>query len=328
MNRMPLVALLGLAMLGSTLAGAGVAHAAPKKKKAKQAQVEEAPQSAEIASSMAELKWGSERDQVLQRFVNAVKEKYKPKLAKATGAIEEDKLRAQMRDEISRIKDSVVEFNGKKTGWDVSFLKGEFTHHNDESLFAVTDEASQNYYFFINGKLWKWYKAFNAKAFAGKSFDQFAEAIQGRYGKSTPREGELTPGAGKQRWLEWQDPSTRLRAVDNGQFYGFYCLVFEDKDTVRRLPELRRNTGDTGPRKHELVESVTNAEDEAAHSDGNQDIVDRITGKIRNRQDAPKQADSGKTPRPGSSSSSSGKSAPPSPPPEGEDNDDPLRGLL
>jgi hypothetical protein len=326
MNRMPLVALLGLAMLGSTLASVGVAHAAPKKKKAKQAQVEEAPESPEIAGTLGDLKWGTERDQVLARFVNAVKEKYKPKLAKATGAIEEDKLRANMRDEISRIKDSVVEFDGKKTGWDVSFLKGEFTHHNDESLFAVTDDSSQNYYFFIHGKLWKWYKAFNAKAFAGKSFDQFAEAIQGRYGKSAPREGELTAGAGKQRWLEWQDPTTRLRAVDNGQFYGFYCLVFEDKNTVRRLPELRRNAGDGGPRKHELVESVTNGDDESAHADGNQDIVDRITGKIRHRQDAPKQAEGGKPAR-GSSSSSSSSTPPPSSP-VGEDSDDPLRGLL
>lgn len=325
MNRMPLVALLGLAMLGSTLAG--VAHAAPKKKKAKQAQVEEAPQSAAISSSMGELKWGSERDQVLQRFITTVKEKYKPKLAKATGALEEDKLRAQMRDELSRIKDSVVEFDGKKTGWDVSFLKGEFTHHNDESLFAVTDESSQNYYFFIHGKLWKWYKAFNAKSFAGKSFDQFAEAIQGRYGKSAPREGELTPGAGKQRWLEWQDPTTRLRAVDNGQFYGFYCLVFEDKDTVRRLPELRRNADDSGPKKHELVESVTNGDDESAHSDGNQDIVDRITGKIRHSSDAPK-AESGKTGSSSPSSSPSSGSSKPTPPAAGEDSDDPLRGLL
>ena len=99
-------------------------------------------------------------------------------------------------------------------------MKGEFTHHNNESLFVVSDESSENYYFFIQDKLWKWYKAFKADAFAGKGFDQFAEAIQTRYGKSQKREGEATHGGGKQSWLEWQDKSTRLRAVDNKQFYG------------------------------------------------------------------------------------------------------------
>ena len=33
--------------------------------------------------------------------------------------------------------------------------------------YDVNDNTSQNYYFFINGKLWKWYKAFNASVFQG-----------------------------------------------------------------------------------------------------------------------------------------------------------------
>ena len=32
----------------------------------------------------------------------------------------------------------------------VSFLKGEFTHGNGESMFVVRDKNSQNFYFFIN----------------------------------------------------------------------------------------------------------------------------------------------------------------------------------
>ena len=53
------------------------------------------------------------------------------------------------RDELGKLKSSAVDFNGKKTGWDVSFLKGEFTHHNGESMLSVSENSSENYYFFI-----------------------------------------------------------------------------------------------------------------------------------------------------------------------------------
>jgi hypothetical protein len=318
MKRVQVFALVTISLVSASFALGTAAHAAPKKKAAPKA-AQEPPQSAEINKAMGDLKWGTTRDDVLARFTNEIKERYRPQIAKATGAIEEDKLRARMRDELSRLKASVVDFNGKKTGWDVSFLKGEFTHHNDESLFAVNDDTSQNYYFFIDGKLWKWFKAFNASTFRGKTFDQFAEAIQGRYGKAQVREGEVVPGEGKQRWLEWQDANTRLRAVDNTQFYGFYCLVFEHKDTMRRLPELRTAAPREERNKNALVDSVTSGPDEEDSADNNQDVIDRITGKIRRRQDAPEAAKGG---APAANKPSPAPSAD-----EGRNSNDPLRGL-
>jgi hypothetical protein len=321
MKRMAIGALFCTLALSTA---ANVAHAAPKKK-AQKAAHHQAPTSAEISKSMGELKWGTEREEVIKKFTEEIREKYKPLLAKATGAIEEDKLRGQMRNELGKIRSSVVDFNGTKTGWDASFLKSEFTHHNGESMFVVNDSNSQNYYFFINGKLWKWYKAFNAEAFQGKKFDQFAEALQSRYGKSQAREGELSPGQPKTRWIEWQDASSRLRAVDNNQFYGFYCLVFEDKKTLAHLAELRKNKPENQQKGHALVDSVTTGE--AGPNDGNPDIIDRITGKIRHRQDAPEPAASGK---PGAKPTVSASAPPPpsSPSPTVSEDDDPLKGLL
>jgi hypothetical protein len=200
----------------------------------------------------------------------------------------------------------------------VSFLKGEFTHHNQESLFVVTDDASENYYFFIQNKLWKWYKAFKADQFEGKSFGEFAAAIQARFGKAVVREGEAPHGGGKQQWAEWQDATTRLRAVDNKQFYGFYSLVFEDKATLAKLDVLRTSKAEAGKKGNALIEQVTSAE-AASETDSNPDVVDRITGKTRRKPD--------NNPAPGRSGEAPKK---PSPPPEtggvSSDND-PLKGL-
>lgn len=312
MKRIVVGALLGALALATSV---DTVSAAPKKKKQKVAQ--EAPQSAEIAKAMGDLKWGMSRDQVLEHFTSGIRDKYKPLMAKAAGALEEDKLRARMRDELGKVKSSVVEFNGKKTGADVSFLKGEFTHNNAESMFKVKDENSENYYFFIQNKLWKWFKAFDASAFPGKSFEQFGEAIQARYGKSQVREGDAAHGGGKQKWLEWQDNETRLRAVDNNQFYGFYCLVFEDKSTLRKLPQLRTAKQPEERKSNSLVDSVTSGENEAA--DNNPNVVDRITGKTRQREDAPSQ-DSGKKGQPNKPATPAPSEGPPS-------DDDPLKGL-
>jgi len=188
----------------------------------------------------------------------------------------------------------------------------------------VLDSNSQNYYFFKDGKLWKWYKAFNAEAFQGKKFDQFSDALQSRYGKAQAREGELVEGQGKKSWLEWQDPQSRLRAVDNNQFYGFYCLVFENKETAKHLAELRKQKNEGQKKGHALVDSVTGPEEQASN-DGNPDIIDRITGKIRHRQEAPEPT----------AGAANGKAKPTAaapatpPPPKGvSEDDDPLKGLL
>ncbi|MCA9603521.1 MAG: hypothetical protein KC417_15925, partial [Myxococcales bacterium] len=132
---------------------------------------------------------------------------------------------------------------------------------------------------------WKWYKAFDAEVFAGQSFDQFAGSLQGRYGNAAVREGKLGPRGETKHWLEWQSKDTRLRAIDENRFYGFYCLVFESKDTIAHLDALRPVRPDTKQSGSALVDSVT---DDQATVTPNEDIVDRVTGRIRNRKDAPK----------------------------------------
>jgi hypothetical protein len=133
--------------------------------------------------------------------------------------------------------------------------------------------------------LWKWYKAFDASVFPANNFATFAGAVQRRFGDAKETKGELRKGAGERQWLEWQDKETRLRAVDETDFYGFYSLVFESKDTLGNLAKLRTADDGKGDSKHAVVESVTTDDGEVTSEDSN--IVDRITGKIRHREDAP-----------------------------------------
>jgi hypothetical protein len=236
------------------------------------------PESAALAGDMAGIEWGWSRQQLMEYFRRKVRASYAPRLSKAPGAIEEDAIRAEMERELRRLRESYFEFDGTPSGFDSGFLRFEFTHNNGESMLRARSENSEDYYFFINDHLWKWYRAFHSSVFAGASFDQFASALEGRYGSARHQSGVLYEGQPSTQWLEWQDHDTRARAVDNNRFYGFYCLVFEEKATVAHLAELRPNRPPSREQHHALVEAVVldpNADPEV--HDAHEDVVDQIT---------------------------------------------------
>lgn len=296
------------------------AEAEKKKKGAKSKKVAEAPTSEMIAKSMSDIKWGMDKASLAHVVVKKIKERYKPLVAKTHDAVEEDRLRTQLRDEIKAVKDGQVEFNGRTTGWDVSFLKGEFSQNNNESMLVTRDENSQNFYFFMGDKLWKWYKAFDSQVFPAGDFTQFAAGVQRRFGNGKEVRGALRPGEEERHWLEWQDKATRLRAIDQTDFYGFYCLVFEEKDTVNNLARLRPEVEKREASRHALVDAVTG--ERTSDPDDAPNIADRISGKLREVEQAPdEEAPKGKK---GKGGRSGGSGAPA----RGVDKaDDPLIGL-
>ncbi len=309
-----LISVLAIGLLAS---GA----AADKKKAKKSKKAAEAPASEMIAKSMAELKWGMPRAEVAKVFTQKIKAKYKPLVAKTRDAVEEDRLRTELHDEIKALRNGQVEFTGRSTGWDVSFLKGEFSHNNNESMLVMRDENSQNFYFFLGDRLWKWYKAFDSNAFPAGGFAGFSAAVQRRFGVGKEVQGQLRPGDDQRHWLEWQDKTTRLRAVDQTAFYGFFCIVFEDKETVNTLAKLRPAAVKTDLH-HALVDSVTG--ERSTDPDDSPNIADRITGKLREVEQAPEESE---TPKAGGAKTKRSKSASAPSSTGVSADDDPLRGL-
>lgn len=266
---------------------------------------------------MGAIEWGWTKDQLVEHFTKQLRADYRPRIHKARDAMTADQMRHEFRTKVRRIRDSFVEFNGRTSGHDTGFLRDEFSHRNEESMVRVRGDNADDYYFFIQGRLWKWYRAFDSSVFAGADFEQFSAALSNRFGApGRSRTARIIQGGDERTWLEWQDADTRLRALDNNQFYGFYCLVFEHKDTLENLETLRRNPPQRRDRGHALVDAVTRG-DEDTSSDSNSNIADRITGNIRRRENAPEDT---------SMSSSMSTPMTSSMRPRGV-SDDPLRGL-
>lgn len=235
-----------------------------------------------LEESMGTIEWGWTPKQVYRQLKKDIEASYQEPISKTTDAIEEDRLRHKMAQETRQIRDSFFEFDGTPSAYDSGYLKGEFTQNNGESLLRVRTKNTQDFFFFINDKLWKRYRAFDTSVFEGASFDQFANALQKRYGKAKKKKGVLVPGEEPTQWLEWKEPRVQARAVDNNEFYGFYCIVLEDPKVASRIDALRKNKPAATKDGGSLVDMVA-AENGDDH---NADIADRITGEIR-RQETP-----------------------------------------
>ncbi len=235
-----------------------------------------------LEKSMGDIQWGWSPKQVYRQLKKEIEASYREPISKTTDAIEEDRLRHKMAEETREIRDSYLEFDGTPSAYDSGYLKGEFTHNNGESLLRVRTENTQDYFFFIDDRLWKRYRAFDASVFEGASFAEFGGALQKRYGRATTRSGVRASGTPSTQWLEWKQARILARAVDNNEFYGFYCLILEDPKTVAQLGKLRKNKADESEAGGGLVDMVEEQSDE----DQNADIADRITGEIR-RHDRP-----------------------------------------
>lgn len=234
-----------------------------------------------LEQSMGAIEWGWSPKQVYRELKRGIEAKYQEPIAKSTDAIEEDRLRHKIAEETREIRDSYFEFDGSASAYDSGYLKGEFTHHNGESLLRVRTKNSQDFFFFIENRLWKRYRAFDASVFEGASFDEFGKALQQRYGKARKRSGSLHEGGASKQWYEWKEPHVRARAVDNNEFYGFYCLILEDPKTVARLSQLRKQK----PAPTESSDSLVDMVGDDAETDQHADIADRITGEIRRHDD-------------------------------------------
>lgn len=243
----------------------------------------EPPMTDHIAEELGTIQWGQNHDAVVDYFRRTVTARYQPQL-RNQGQVEQDRLMAQRDAEIETIRRSYINFNGQpaQRRWDTSYIREEYTHSNGESMLLVEDPASGNreFFFFFNDRLWKRYQARTVPR--GMTFEVFLSALEGLFGAgmrvTDPSANDRTVAA------RWQDANTHLRVMDQSTFYNAYALVYEERSTLSRLAELRRNAPAPTKNGAETARDISQPQVGNVANDPNADIIDRITGKIRNVQ--------------------------------------------
>jgi hypothetical protein len=237
-----------------------------------------------IGELAGKFKWGMSPDEVVQVISDQLHAKYVELIKKEMDVYKQDQLRQGERDDVQKVKDSLVKFDGvsgaNKT-WGTSIIQVEFAPKNDESMLTMWEPNQRRFLFFWHDKLYKQYIAFNADhpAFAGKSFDDFAKIIQNRYGPAEMKFTQLrTRDDMKLDHLEWPAAGEfQLFAVDQSEFYGNFCLVLFSPATAKQV-EASRTEHNVQPKKGSAVIDAVTTPDKQSN-DRNEDIVDQITGK-------------------------------------------------
>jgi hypothetical protein len=217
--------------------------------------------------------------QVIDLITGDIKKSYDEKFKKTKSPVEQDKLRTEMNADITKVRDSLVKFDGQKTSWDISLVDKEFAHKNQESMMIYWEPTQRRFLFFFEDKLWKQFIALNAELFEGKTFKEFADMVAARYGE--PKRVTSTDVRGKEvlDHLEWPPAGDFfLTAVDHTNLYGNYCLVLAHKSV---LDDMAKRRADANPDKgyKSGIDQVMKGAGKGDKADGNTDVVDQITGK-------------------------------------------------
>lgn len=187
-----------------------------------------------IATAMGDLRWGMSEHEVSGYAKREIASEYNAASAKSKNAGTASQIKAAQA-EVDR---SLTQFDHGKSRWDNSPIAGEFTYDNQESMLVSKDISGTSYYFFVDGKLWKYVRVLDKKA-AGGDFKKFSKYIEDKFGKGRAKKGEVTPGQGETQWLEYLDRNSRMRAADDNGKRGGYAMIFEEMATVRALASTR-----------------------------------------------------------------------------------------
>lgn len=231
-----------------------------------------------IEKLMGKYKFGMSSAQVVSQLESDIRAREEPILKSIKDPLEQDKRRREMFANIRKVKKNHIYFRGKRSPWDVSLVDKEFAHKNNEAMLVSWEKMERRFFFFHHDKLWKIFIAFNAEMFQDKTFEDFAGAMEARFGSAERKFSVTLTGDQKMDHLAWpQSGTTKLLAYDYTGFYGNFCLSLVNIPTWENVKSGREMNSPKRKYSDPLVESVT--KDDGALRDDNEDIVDRITGK-------------------------------------------------
>jgi hypothetical protein len=272
------VTLVMAAWLASPALAKGKAKASSSHSKARAADARA------IGELAGKFKWGMAPEDVNKVIAEGIHAKYVELLKKEMDIYKQDQLRQAEKDELQKVKDSYIKFDGVGEGnktWGTSIIQNEFAPRNDESMLTMWEKDQRRFLFFWHDKLYKQYIAFNAEhpVFAGKSFDDFAKIIQNRYGPAEMKFTQLkTRDDMKLDHLEWPAAGDyQLFAIDQSEFYGNFCLVVFNPNTAKAVEASRTEHNTKPAHGNAIIDAVTAPQ--KASGDSNENIVDQITGK-------------------------------------------------
>ncbi|MET0390138.1 MAG: hypothetical protein ABW321_29470 [Polyangiales bacterium] len=189
-----------------------------------------------VKQALGARRWGMTKSELLVVLKAEIQADFEHRIKVERDLMRQDALYQESEERYRRIQENYVQFNGTKSGWDVSPVAAEFAQNNNESMLVVQNQSSRELYFFMRGKLWKWYREFSADSRGAHLGADTLRTLGAQLGQGKPQEDRLNEAHEPHAGLSWSVSNTRVTALRRG---AETCLVFEDKTVLSRLTALR-----------------------------------------------------------------------------------------
>ena len=220
----------------------------------------------EIQGVLGAVRWGMSKADLLNLLKSQIRAEFEQRIKVERDIMRQDALYQQANEHYRRLSENFISFDGQKTGWDVSPIGSEFTHGNREAMLTVTSKNSRDIYFFIQGKLWKWYRELTPEAVSAADPDEALLVISEPFGRGKPQTERVNDANVAYDGTTWSDGTTRVTAMRRGSDV---CLILEEVRTLEHLAVLRHAVQPKAakPRAAAAIDAIllSGAELEARH---------------------------------------------------------------
>jgi hypothetical protein len=208
-----------------------------------------------IEASLEGLSWGMSKSALLAVLKQRIRVDFEQRVKKERDIVRQDALYQAAKQRYLSIRAGFIEFDGRKTGWDVSPMVDEFRHGSAESLLVVDDEQAREHYFFIHNRLWKWYRELKPGAWdgAGADYDRMATRLRRDFGAGKPQQQRHNEAGARLAGVVFEDQRSRATLLKRG---AETCLVYEERAALERLAMLRANALPRGPKQNGALDMI------------------------------------------------------------------------
>jgi hypothetical protein len=208
-----------------------------------------------IEASLDGLQWGMTKPALLALLKQRIRVDFEKQIKAERDIVRQDALYQEAQQRYLSIRSGFVAFDGRKTGWDVSPLVDEFRHGSGESLLVVDDEQAREHYFFINGRLWKWYRELKPGAWdgAGADYDRMAARLRSAFGAAKPQQQRRNEAGTPLTGAVFEDERSSVTLLKRG---AETCLVYEERATLAHLAMLREKALPRGPKQNGALDMI------------------------------------------------------------------------
>jgi hypothetical protein len=217
-------------------------------------------------------KMGMSKDEVVGALSKQLDANYDEKLRATTDVYQQDGLRREKKTELRRITDTYIEFNGKRTGWDVSIVENEFAHKTGEAMLVYWENANgknqRRFFFFVDGRLYKMFISLDTSFLPvdKRNFETFKAAMFGQYGAGLVDVGKI----------DWNVGTFTVTALDKLRNYDALALIITDPATNRTLAETRKANAPAKQGPSQLTKMVLEKDGDQVDVNANSGAADAV----------------------------------------------------